>query len=140
MTYAQGIDIEVMPIIKTGAIFTAGGATEFGFAAGGNINLYRDSATGFASYTYIGKFFSGRTGNNIEYNTFFFCIEKSFPEFKGDFKPYLAIGTGYVNEGNSAYMLDVGGVIYQKLGLSISTWYAPKLDEVFVSVNINLTP
>jgi hypothetical protein len=139
-SYGQGVDVTVMPIVKTGAIFTAGDATEFGFAAGANVNLYRDTETGFATYTYVGKFFSGKGEDNIEYTTFFACVEKSFPEFKGNFKPYLAIGYGQVNEGNAAYMLDFGGVIYQKVGLSLSGWYAPESDEVFVSANINLTP
>lgn len=136
---AQGIPIEVMPILKSGAIFTAGAPTEFGFAASVNIDIYRDSTAGFATYTNIGKFFSGRGENNLEFTTFFVCIEKYFPDFKGNFKPYMAIGAGEVS-GNSAYMIDVGGVIYQKIGFSFGTWYAPNLDQVFVSLNINLTP
>jgi hypothetical protein len=138
--FAQGIPIEVMPILKTGAIFTAGGATEFGFGAGANIDIYRDSASGFATYTYLGKFFSGRGENNIEFSTSFLYVEKYFPNFKGDFKPYIAIGAGYVHDGKAAYSLDLGGVIYHQVGLSLGSWYAPESDEVFVSLNINLTP
>lgn len=136
--FGQGIKLTVKPLIRGGAMFTTGEQTEFGFFAGGNINIYKGDD--FISYTQVGKFFYKKQEDRLERNIFFLCIEKRFTEFKGSFKPYIAMGTGYIDEGNSAYMLDVGGVIYQQIGLSLGSWYAPTLGEVYISLNINLTP
>lgn len=143
--FSQGLEIK--PMIKTGALFTTGNPTDFGFFAGGNVNIFRDYIEGFATYTQVGYFYGDKDHAEAQRTVVFLVVEKTFPELKGNFKPYIALGSGFLgeikegaDENNMSFLLDVGGVIWQKVGLGFGAWYTPRIHEVFVSFNLNMTP